>query len=357
MGDIVNGPGVVYSRQPGTYINKTESSDSESNLPVKQANIMAGALWLMELPIAMLFIASVVALRMYAVLVYGELCIVLVAVIIILARWRIAVLSHDDSYEVGDIVVGMLVVMFAYLLTWTHLIDWLDWWWKGAIAASFTIVYLSIPLIISRLALVWRMGAEIFDSEGASMPRRASDYPKQIWPWTNIDDISSWSRIEPADDYIDADMMRDAIKAEIKSLPVKEVPRPVPVYNTASPNPSGSNVQNRLDLLTDSAHKVPIMSVESFVSPTGITCTWADMVEFIWDGLQVGVATMTWNKRKHWGKPYIQALQKTLQQHNLAESNGEGSPYKMVITTKAQAAVAIQELYDGLFKDTNRPSV
>jgi hypothetical protein len=129
------------------------------------------------------------------------------------------------------------------------------------------------------------------------------------------------------------------------------VPRPVPILNNhetaqSLPSPETEPTKKR------EVFKAPPLPG----SDKGITILWKEFVQFIWEGLDVGISTPVWHKRTGWGKPYISALQATARQHGLAEYRGKGSENVLTIKTKAEAAAAIRTMHRCLYPEQYPPT-
>ena len=279
----------------------------------------------------------IVCVAMSSMLLIGPLVIVLaVAVSIIALAWWLVGWPWNIHDEVSDRNASSVWTFTAlFVMTWLFIVD--NWLWEY-IAAWYPIrwiapFYITIPL--------WAIcAAALYGLRDLREAHRRSLYNRN-WP-------PLYESMPPMMGPYFKDWYDPSREQEPEQIIVdRVVPRPIPMFsngngNQALPNP----IPPRDD------DDVP----ESFKAPTGHTCMWRELVEFIWTGLEIGIATPTWHKRKGWGKPYIGALQQTLKQHGLAESKGEGSPFKLTITTKSQAAHAISMLHQGLYPDKYPPA-
>jgi len=216
-----NGSSGAFSgmMEPGERVTKVVTQESESSLLVTQADILARALWLMELPIALVVLASLVALRQYSLVVYGELAILFLG-----ACWILRRRSQGDC-EVGLPLLVTAALALAYFYGWPYLVEAMDWYWRGAVIASLTILYLSIPIFVSRLALSYSVSRELLDAESSSIARRGTAYMKPIWPWTPQSEVEACDNPQLTD-------VEDIRGILTELLPSLQKPSPVIQHDT-----------------------------------------------------------------------------------------------------------------------------
>ena len=340
-------PGGSYGRQPGQYISTTTTGATESTLPVRQALILARSLFVAQLYLLVIVGLLWLALGLKAIPLVGEILVVACGIIWARLNRRHAIETGAETYDITAPAWTVVIVTVVGLVTWPFAVDFIiNTMGLMAVAIALTI-YFAPSVIFPCYVLSWRMTAEVADSNYPA-PKAAITYPGPVLPWSDYLRIRAWSQPDPpgGDDAEREEIMGLLQQAIESNKPrVEIVPRLVPVYDYANgtiPNPNAPK-------LPSVATNAPL--IESFVSPGGVTCLWSELVEMVWSGLDIGITTPTWHRRRGWGKPYIQALQSTLRQQGLADYDGQGSYNRLTITTKAQAAGALNRLHKALYPE------
>jgi len=268
------------------------------------------------------------------------------AVIVIVSRrvllW-IGTAQQESQEEINGaraMTIGTCVLALAMLGAWAASRQFCVNIWPSALPpvsvwrTVFAVSFIVPPILVCALmALSFAINAY---NPSAFQPHQAKPAGTAWWSPTGQTIIDT----EIDDDY-----------AQVEQS-IREIPRPVPAYGNGNPNPNGSKLQERLTDASERQHATPPEPEpvnDRFVAPGGRTVRVADLNEFVLDGVVVGATFKTWHKRRGWGSEYWEAIAKTCSQHGIVSSPGPRSRTRFVVTTRHEAAAALDHLWRHVF--------
>jgi len=276
-----------FGRQPGEYIERQITSESESALVEKQAWIFTKALFVIELAVALVVLVAYLAFGVIVIAACGELALGLGCLAWIKLRERAAMQRGDSKVEVGVPIMMLIVASVVLFFTWTRILDAMSQRTALMVLALVLTGYFAIPFIVPRTFLTWRMAAEISD---IGISRNAlSEYFKPVWPWTKNDELASQLTEEPnVPDYVGEVVRPITINGNVRRADA--VPKTWTSERTGLTWPA-----------MDKPHVVERENGARYVlSPTGEYLSVQDLMNFIQVGIRggAGAAYRQWKRDK-----------------------------------------------------------